>query len=248
MVSHRCGSQARRVTATSPEAIQTSKSRVREYRFGSKRERWPPRTPRSRRTTSGSDEFEAAVTTALVGEAALSATTAVCSQGVILQAPATTTLTAAVGNQPVVAGGTAVTSKFYEPRDNLVVEASALAGGGNPEQATERQERKSRPRRGSVVLGTSCSSAPPSSTDCSIRDGAVVSPAVATRLLPDKTGSRLHRQLRVDPGSGRRLVRPESPPDRRRRRPAAKREAADPDPRDDPCTRGRIRRIRSRTG
>jgi hypothetical protein len=49
------------------------------------------------------------VTTALVGEAALSATTAVCSQGVILQAPATTTLTAAVRNQPVV-------------------EASALAG------------------------------------------------------------------------------------------------------------------------
>jgi hypothetical protein len=101
----------------------------------------------SLRTTSGSDEFEAAVTTALVGEAALSATTAVCSQGVILQAPATTTLTAAVGNQPVV-------------------EASALAGGGNPEQATERQERKSRPRRGSVVLGTTCSSPDGRSAGC----------------------------------------------------------------------------------
>jgi len=35
---------------------------------------------------------------------------------------------------------------------------------------------------------TSCSSAPPPSTDCSIRAGAVVSPTVATRLLPDKGG------------------------------------------------------------
>jgi hypothetical protein len=43
-------------------------------------------------------------------------------------------------------------------------------------------KRKSRSRRRSVALGTSCSSAPPTSTDCSIRDGPVVSPAAATLL------------------------------------------------------------------
>ena len=53
---------------------------------------------------------------------------------------------------------------------------------------------------------TSCSSAPPPSTDCSIRAGAVVSPTVATRLLPDRWGhasDASHSNLRKQQGRSR---------------------------------------------
>jgi hypothetical protein len=44
----------------------------------------------------------------------------------------------------------------------------------------------------SLTQGTSCSSAPPTSTDCSIRDGPVVSPAAATLLLQASSSIATH--------------------------------------------------------
>jgi hypothetical protein len=41
----------------------------------------------------------------------------------------------------------------------------------------------------SLLLRTSCCTAPSTSTDCSIDDGAATSPVLATRLLPDNLGS-----------------------------------------------------------
>jgi hypothetical protein len=47
---------------------------------------------------------------------------------------------------------------------------------------------------------TSCSSAPPTSTDCSIRDLAAVSPAAGSRLLSDNTGHARERHEQAEIG------------------------------------------------
>ncbi len=58
-------------------------------------------------------------------------------------------------------------------------------GAERPKRETHRNvtKRSSRQPNGQRLLRTSCSSPPPTSTDCPIRDGAVVSPAAATLLL-----------------------------------------------------------------
>lgn len=65
-------------------------------------------------------------------------------------------------------------------------ERNAIAGDRHFRSSVRIQQRSS--ATAALTLRTSCSGAPSTSTDCSVRDGAAVSLAVGSRLLPDSWG------------------------------------------------------------